>query len=114
MRKKPKGKLYFMARDAKYRMRNFNKEKSVFEQVTYVKACASEREKELYNKVCRILSSDQIVINPIKELVDNKYYNSLSLDAKQRYIYELSEKYKEMKLRYEREHAQYVAFVSGQ
>ena len=33
MRRKIKGKLYFLAKDAKLRMRNFNKEKSIFEQI---------------------------------------------------------------------------------
>ena len=81
MRRKVKGKLYFLARDAKSRMRNYNKEKSIFEQV---------------------------VINPIQELVDRKYYNTLSLEAKQKYIFELSEKYKEMKNRYEIEHQRFA------
>ena len=104
MRKKVKGKLYFLAKDAKLRMKNFNKEKSIFEQIPYAKACFGVHEQELYEKVCKILERDEIVINPIKELVDYKYYNSLSLDAKQKYIFELSEKYKHMKIRYEKEH----------
>lgn len=112
MRKKIKGKLYFLARDAKSRMRNFNKEKSVFEQLPYAKIGLSEKEQNLYERVCRILDSNTIVINPIKELVDNKYYNTLSLEGKQKYIFDLSEKYKEMKVRYEREHQQ-LANVSN-
>ncbi len=108
MRKKTKGKLYFMARDAKSRMRNYNKEKTVFEQLPYAKIGLSEKEQGLYERVCRILSSEDIVINPIKELVDNKYYNTLSLEGKQRYIFDLSEKYKEMKSRYEREHQEFA------
>ena len=112
MKKKIKGKLYFLARDAKSRMRNFNKEKSVFEQLPYAKIGLSEKEQNLYERVCRILYSNTIVINPIKELVDNKYYNTLSLEGKQKYIFDLSEKYKEMKVRYEREHQQ-LANVSS-
>ena len=112
MKKKIKGKLYFLARDAKSRMRNFNKEKSVFEQLPYAKIGLSEKEQNLYERVCRILDSNTIVINPIKELVDNKYYNTLSLEGKQKYIFDLSEKYKEMKVRYEREHQQ-LANVSN-
>ena len=103
MRRKIKGKLYFLAKDAKIRMRNFNKEKSIFEQIPYAKACFGVREQELYERVCKLLERDEIVINPIQELVDRKYYNSLTLDAKQKYIFELSEKYKEMKIRYEAE-----------
>ena len=108
MRKKVKGKLYFLARDAKSRMKNYNKERSVFEQVPYARACFSVKEQELYSKVCKILSRDEVVINPIKELMDNKYYNSLSLEGKQRYMIDLSEKYKEMKSRYQREQEEYA------
>ncbi len=104
MRRKIKGKLYFLAKDAKIRMRNFNKEKSIFEQIPYAKACFGLREQELYDRVCKLLERDDVVINPIQELVDRKYYNTLTLDAKQKYIFELSEKYKEMKNRYEIEH----------
>lgn len=104
MRKKVKGKLYFLARDAKARMKNYNRERSIFEQIPYAKACFGVHEQELYEKVCKILEREEIVINPIKELVDYKYYNTLSLEAKQKYIFDLSEKYKNMKIRYEKEH----------
>ena len=108
MRRKIKGKLYFLAKDAKIRMRNFNKEKSIFEQIPYAKACFGVREQELYERVCKLLEKDEIVINPIQELVDRKYYNTLTLDAKQKYIFELSEKYKEMKTRYESERGRFA------
>lgn len=104
MRKKVKGRLYFLAKDAKSRMKNFNKEKSIFEQIPYAKACFGVQEQELYNKVCKLLERDEIIVNPIKELVDYKYYNTLSIEAKQKYIFDLSEKYKIMKERYEKEH----------
>ena len=108
MRKKVKGKLYMLAKDAKTRMRNYNKEKSIFEQIPYAKACFGVHEQELYEKVCKILSREEIVINPIKELVDYKYYNTLSLEAKQKYIFDLSEQYKLMKIRYEKEHERFA------
>ena len=104
MKRKIKGKLYFLARDAKCRLKNYNKEKSIFEQMPYAKISFGEHEQELYNRVCRLLQSEEVVINPIQELIDRKYYNSLSLEAKQKYISDLSEKYKEMKIRYQREH----------
>ena len=47
MRKKVRGKLYYMARDAKSRMRNFNKEKSIFDQIPYARACFGVKEQEL-------------------------------------------------------------------
>ena len=34
-----------------------------------------------------------------------KYYDTLSVESKQRYILDLSDKYREMKERYDREHA---------
>lgn len=105
MRRKIKGKLYFMARDAKSRMRNYNKEKSIFNQIPYSKVSFNVYDQELYERVCKMLSRDEIVINPIKELIDNKYYNTLTLEGKQKYIFDLSEKYKEMKLRFEQERA---------
>jgi len=108
MRRKIKGKLYFLARDAKSRIRNFNKEKTVFEQVNYAKSCLGVHEQELYDRVCKLLSREEVIINPIKELIDNKYYASLTLEGKQKYIFDLSEKYKEMKLRFEREHEDYL------
>lgn len=104
MRKKVKGRLYYLARDAKIRMRNYNKTKSVFEQIPYAKSCLGEKDQELYNRVCKILDSNEIIINPIQELVDKKYYNSLSLESKQKYIIDLTERYKVLKTRYLREH----------
>lgn len=103
MKKKIKGKLYMLARDAKSRMKNYNKEKSIFEQIPYAKVCFNSHEQDLYEKVCKLLEKDEIVINPIQELIDKKYYNSLSNEAKQKYIFELSEKYKVMKDRYNME-----------
>ena len=98
MRKKVKGKLYFMARDAKCRLK----------QIPYSKLSMGEHEQELYNRVCRLLERDEVIINPIQELIDRKYYNTLSLEAKQKYIFDLSEKYKELKLRYQHEHDIYA------
>lgn len=112
MRKRVRGKLYFLARDAKTRMKNYNKERSVFDPMPYAKAYNSQ-EQDLYNRVCKLLSNNGVVINPIKELIDNRYYNTLTLEGKQRYIFDLSEKYKEMKARFEREHDQEYAQASN-
>ena len=112
MRRKVKGRLYLLARDAKSRMRNYNKEKSIFEQIPYAKACFGVHEQELYLKVCKILQSEEVVVNPIKELIDYKYYNTLPLQAKQKYIFDLAEKYKILKERFEKEQEN-IARVSG-
>ena len=112
MRRKVKGKLYYLARDAKSRMRNYNKEKSIFEQIPYARVSFNVKEQELYSRVCKLLDRDEIVINPIHELLDMKYYNSLSVEGKQKYIFELSEQYKKMKVRYEREREEITSSYS--
>lgn len=113
MRKKLKGRLYFLAKDAKSRMRNYTKGESIFEQIPYMKTSYTKLDQELYGRVCKMLASDEIIINPIKELVDLKYYNTLSIEGKQKYIFDLSEKYKQMKTRYEREHQDYEMRLSS-
>ena len=50
-----------------------------------------------------MLDEERIIINPINELIDKKYYETLSFESKQRYILDLSDKYRQMKERYDRE-----------
>jgi len=102
--KKTKGMLYALAKQAKNRMRNYSKDKSIFENIQYINSY-NEQDQILYKKICKMLDEDRIIINPIKELIDKKYYDSLSLEAKQKYIFDLSDKYKEMKERYIKEHS---------
>lgn len=109
MRKKVRGKLYYLAKDAKSRMKNYYKEKSVFEQIPYAKASFTSKEQELYDRVKKLLSREEIVINPIQELIDNNYYKTLSSEAKQKYIFDLSEQYKKMKLKFEQENLNKVS-----
>ncbi len=53
----------------------------------------------LFNKVKRILekSSVELVINPLSQLIDNKYYNSLAEQEKERYILKLTKRFNEIK-----------------
>jgi len=101
---KQKGTLYNLARQAKNRMRNYSKDKSVFGNINYINSY-NEQDQQLYKKISKMMEEDRIIINPIKELIDKKYYDSLSLEARQKYIFDLSDKYKEMKERYIREHS---------
>lgn len=57
----------------------------------------------LYEKVFEILSSDEVITNPIKRLVDDIVFNSLLESEKQTYILKLTNKFNELKLRYEKE-----------
>lgn len=51
----------------------------------------------LYKKVEHILEKDPDTICPIGQLIDKKYYESLSEEAKERYVLFLSKKYNKIK-----------------
>ncbi len=61
-------------------------------------------DEQLYQRVCNILDEDATTINPIGQLIDNDLYYSLDPSSRQRYILELSNKFRELKERYVREH----------
>lgn len=98
---KKSGALYNLAKQAKRRMKNYNK--GGMQHLSYSKCAYNEQDQALYRKICKMLEEDRLIINPIQELVDKKYYDTLSLEGKQRYIFDLSDKYKEMKERYYKE-----------
>lgn len=106
-----KGNLYNLAREAKNRLKNYKKE-SIF-NTSYKVQSYSQEDSTLYRKVCKILESDEIITNPIMELVDKNYYCSLSDEAKQKYIFNLSDKYKQMKERYFKEKSAQMSKVSN-
>ena len=60
-------------------------------------------EEKLYRRVCEILDSDETATNPIGQLIDGEVYSSLDAAGKQRYILELSNKFRELRERYDRE-----------
>ena len=98
---KKAGVLYNLAKQAKRRMKNYNN--GGIQHLSYAKLAYSDKDQLLYKKVCKMLDEDRIIINPINELIDKKYYDTLSFESKQRYILDLSEKYRQMKDRYDRE-----------
>ncbi|MDD4351181.1 MAG: hypothetical protein PHP83_03250 [Clostridia bacterium] len=106
-----KGNLYNMAREAKNRLKNYKKE-SIF-NTSYKIQSFSQEDGTLYKKVCKILESDEIITNPIMELVDKDYYYSLSEESKQKYIFNLSDKYKQMKERYFKDKSAQMSKVSN-
>ena len=68
------------------------------------------KEDEFYKKVVKLLSENEYVLNPIMRLIDHDIYDNLSDVAKQNYIYELTDKYNEMKQRYEDEQKSKAVF----
>lgn len=58
----------------------------------------------LYKKVCNIMESQEVLLNPLSLLIDHNVYDKMSESAKQVYILKLSEQYIKMKQRYNSEH----------
>ena len=68
----------------------------------------AERDEKLYGRVRRMLDEDEDVTDPIGRLVDKSEYDRLDSANKQRYILELSAKFRELRERYYREKNKYV------
>lgn len=68
----------------------------------------AEREERLYLKVCEILNENENVTNPIGQLMDKHVYDNLDAANKQRYILELSNKFRELRERYYKEKRKYI------
>lgn len=64
---------------------------------------ASSTDERMYRKVCEILDSSEVTLNPIGQLIERDIYDGLDATGKQRYVLELSEKFRELQERYYRE-----------
>lgn len=64
---------------------------------------SSAADELMYRKVCDILDSSEVTLNPIGQLIDRDVYDGLDATGKQRYVLELSEKFRELQARYYRE-----------
>ncbi|MCH5155191.1 MAG: hypothetical protein J1F69_01150 [Clostridiales bacterium] len=78
-------------------------EYSVRNRLAEVAAVTSVADEKMYRKVCEILDSDEIALNPIGQLIERDVYDGLDATGKQRYVLELSEKFRELQERYYRE-----------
>ncbi len=63
----------------------------------------NENDVLLYKKVCKLLSKDEFLSNPIGQLIDHSIFDNLSSENKQMYITKLTDKYNEMRSRFEQE-----------
>lgn len=63
----------------------------------------TDKDEVLYQKIKKMLDKDECIINPIGELIDKQIYGSMDESNKQRYVLELSAKYRELKERYYKE-----------
>jgi hypothetical protein len=66
--------------------------------VTDAKRARSE--ERFYEKVCKILSSDEDTLSPIGQLIDKEVYQALDDGGRQRYVLELSRRFRELSARY--------------
>lgn len=74
------------------------------ENVEFRRVLQVEEENEkLYVKVKDILSREEEFCNPISYLMDMNYYNSLCNCGKERYFFEIVDKFQNLKERYFRE-----------
>ncbi len=87
--------------EAQKRVSDYQREK--YNREFNITVSKTAQDEKLYSKVCDILESDEIVLNPIARLIDNEEYDNMDNEAKQRYILELSKKFRELKERYYRE-----------
>lgn len=63
----------------------------------------SAEDERMYKKVCDILDSNEVTTNPIGQLIERDVYDGLDASGKQRYVLELSDKFRELQERYYRE-----------
>ena len=72
--------------------------KAYLSQTTYAIVASFQdlQEDPLYDKVKKLLEKD-IVLNPIAELTDYKIFNNLNQSEKEKYIMDISKRYKILK-----------------
>ncbi len=64
---------------------------------------SDNKDNEIYLKVVKLLQSNTFTSNPIGQLIDHNEYDRLDRQGQQNYIIKLTDKYNEMRERYERE-----------
>lgn len=113
MQKQGLDALKRMAQMAKNRLRNKVREndnktllksdkfKVLFGEGVEIKSrIITKDDAKFYSKVKQMLDENEDVTNPISRLIDYKIYNKLDDEAKERYLFNLVEKYKEYKIKY--------------
>ncbi len=60
----------------------------------------AKSEEQFYERVCKILTSDEDSLSPIGQLIDKEVYQALDDGGRQRYVLELSRRFRELSARY--------------
>ena len=93
--------LKAMAQQAKDRLRARNRRLNGISENNIKTITISSNDEKLYTKVKDLLDSDSYT--PMAELIDINYYKSLNKEQKERYFFELSDKFRKLKSQYEKE-----------
>ena len=102
--------LKLMAQQAKNRMRGKTEQSSDFkviiggDHLEYKSIIIKNNEDEiLYDKIKDILSVDGEGINPIHKIIDIDKYNKMNSFQQEKYLFDLTDKYRKLKDRYFKE-----------
>lgn len=60
----------------------------------------TREDRKLYEKVKTMLDEEGDVTNPMARLIDYKIYNKLSPESRERYLFDMLDKYKKYKQKY--------------
>ena len=91
-----------LAQSAKRHLKEGFSEEELETEIILSKLSRSEKfdlldNQEFYKKVEKMLLSDDVIINPIGQLIDYEYYETLDELSKQKYVFSISEQYLETK-----------------
>lgn len=99
--------LKLMAQQAKNRMRGKNETNGEYkviiggQKLEYKTVIIKNNDEEkLYEKVKEILSTDGEGINPIHKIIDIEKYNKMTDFQKEKYLFDITDKYRKLKDRY--------------
>lgn len=83
---------------------SLNKRLDTKREIELARSKRLEAEEQFYKKVCKLLQNDSEIIDPIGKLVDKEIFDNLQTPtARQKYILDLSAKFREMSERYNKE-----------
>lgn len=93
------GNLHELAKQAKLRMKETQKNKASRTELLR-RTYADTYEEIAYEKVVKMMESNEIIINPIGRLLDNSYYRNCSEELKGKIVLDTAKLYQKLVKRY--------------
>lgn len=86
-----------LAQQAKNRLKGKTTDKKSLKllqggEVEFKRVLISKEDKILYNKIKNLLENEQ-VFNPIAQIIDFKYYNTLPVNLREKYFFDMVDKF---------------------